>query len=58
MLTAYSQSRRENASSHLNFESVSEDKNWLYSSVSTKIDEDARCNKKWLDWINKSLCSV
>ena len=35
--------------SHLNFESVSENKYWLCSSGSIEIDENARCNKKWFN---------
>ena len=53
MSVACSQLRRKNVSSHLNLEFVSEDKYWLCLSVSIETDENTRCDKKWLDWINE-----
>ena len=58
MSVAYSQSKRKNVSSYLNFESVSEDEYWLCSSVSVEADENTRCDKKWLNWMNEDLCLV
>ena len=58
MSVMYFQSRKKSASSHLNLESVSENKYWLCSSVSIEVDKNTRYNKKWLDWMNENLYLV
>ena len=58
MSAACSQSRRKNVSFYLNFESVLEDKYWLCSFISVEVNEETRCNKKWLDWINENSCFI
>ena len=49
---------KKSVSFHLNFESVLKNKYWFCSSVSVEIDEGARCDKKWFDWINEDSCFV
>ena len=58
MSTACSQSRRKSASLHLNFELVSKNRYWLYSSVSVEVDKDTRCDKKWFNWMNENWCFI
>ena len=58
MSIACSQSKRKSASSHLNFESVSENRNWLCSFISIEIDENTYHDKKWFDWMNRNSCLV
>ena len=50
------QSKKENVAFHLNFESVLENKYWLCLFISVETDESTRCDKKWLDWMNKNSC--
>ena len=49
---------KKNALFHLNLDSVSEDKYWLCSSASIKINKSTCYDKKWLDWMSKDSCFV
>ena len=53
-----SRKENENASSHLNLELVSENKDWLCSSASVETDKDIRYDKKQFDWMNENSCFV
>ena len=52
------QLKRKNALFHLKFEFVSQNKYWLYLSISVEINESTRYNKKSLEWMNEDSCFI